>query len=48
MTFINSSKLGASISKVSGENNTEKAALKTSVSMAPVVLTEVDKKHAGL
>ena len=48
MTFIGSSKLAASVSKVSGENSTEKAALKSAVSMAPVVLTEVDKKWAHL
>jgi len=48
MTFINSSKLASNVSKVSDEKNTEKAALKSKVSMAPVVLTEVDKKHANL
>jgi len=48
MTFISSSKLGASFSKVANETNTEKAALKSSVSMTPVVLTEVDKKHQSL
>jgi hypothetical protein len=48
MTFIGSSKLAASVSKVSGENSTEKAALKSAVSMAPVVLTEVDKKWSHL
>ena len=48
MTFINSSKLAASVSKVSNENATEKAQLKSAVSMAPVVLTEVDRKHANL
>jgi len=48
MTFINSSKLAANVSKVADEKNTEKAALKSKVSMAPVVLTEVDKKHANL
>ena len=48
MTFISSSKLAASVSKVSNETATERAQLKNSVSMAPVVLTEVDKKHAGL
>jgi len=45
MTFINSSKCAAALSKVSNETNSEKAALKSSVSMTPVVLTEVDKKH---
>lgn len=48
MTFIGSSKLAAAVSKVANENSTEKAALKSKVSMAPCVLTEVDKKHAGL
>jgi len=48
MTLIGSSKLGAQLGKVAGENSTEKAALKSSVSMAPVVLTEVDKKWAHL
>jgi len=48
MTFISSSKLAASVSRVSNENATEKAQLKSAVSMAPVVLTEVDKKHANL
>lgn len=48
MTFISSSKLAASLSKVSNENQTERAALKTPVSMTPVILTEVDKKHQNL
>jgi len=48
MTFISSSKLAASVSKVQNENATEKAQLKSAVSTAPVVLTEVDRKHAGL
>jgi len=48
MTFINTSKLAAIVSKVSNENATEKAQLKSAVSMAPVVLTEVDKKHTNL
>ena len=48
MTFIGSSKLAASVSKVSNESSTEKDALKSAVSMAPVVLTEVDKKWAHL
>lgn len=45
MTFINSSKLAASVSKVADEKKTEQASLKNKVSMTPVVLTEVDKKH---
>jgi hypothetical protein len=49
LTFINSSKLAATVSqKVSDEKNSEKSALKSKISMTPVVLTEVDKKHAGL
>ena len=48
MTFINSSKLAASLSKVSDDRSAEKAALKSKVSMIPVVLSEVDKKHANL
>ena len=48
MTFINSSKTAAGVSKVADEKNTEKAALKSKVSMTPVVLTEVDKKHHHL
>ena len=48
MTFIGSSKLAAAVSKVADEKNSEKAALKSKVSMTPVVLTEVDKKHQGL
>lgn len=49
MTFIDSSKLASTIStKVSNERNTEKSNLKNKVSMTPVVLTEVDKKHQNL
>jgi len=48
LTFINSSKLAASLSKVTDDRSAEKAALKSGVSMIPVVLTEVDRKHAGL
>lgn len=48
MTFISSSKAAASVGKVGNDNSTEKAALKSKCSMAPVILTEVDKKHSGL
>jgi len=48
MTFISSSKVAASVGKVGNDNSTEKAALKSKCSMAPVILSEVDKKHAGL
>jgi hypothetical protein len=45
MTFIGTSKLASSLSKVGDDRSPEKAALKTGTSMLPVVLTEVDKKH---
>jgi len=48
MTFISTSKLAASLSKVSDDKGPEKAALKGAVSLSPVVLTEVDKKHQNL
>lgn len=49
MTFISSSKLASTVSsKVNDDKTSEKAALKSKVAMTPVVLTEVDKKHAGL
>jgi NMD protein affecting ribosome stability and mRNA decay len=48
MTFISSSKCAARLSKVSNDNANEKAALKSSNSMTPVVLTQVDSKHANL
>ena len=49
MTFISSSKLASTLStKVSDEKNSEKAALKSKVSMTPVVLTDIEKKHQGL
>jgi len=48
MTFVSTSKLAASLSKVSDDRSVEKSALKTNTSMLPVVLTEVDKKHQGL
>jgi len=49
MTFISSSKLASTLSqKVADEKNSEKAALKSRVSMTPVVLTEVEKKHQNL
>jgi hypothetical protein len=48
LTFISSSKVAASLSKVANETNTERDALKTSFSTTPCVLTEVDKKHQGL
>ena len=49
MTFISSSKLASNLgNKVSDDKSTEKASLKAKVSMTPVVLTEVDKKHSGL
>ena len=49
MTFISSSKLASTLSqKVSDEKNSEKAALKSKVSMTPVVLTDIEKKHQNL
>ena len=49
MTFINSSKLASTVAgKVTNEKTNEKATLKSKVSMTPVVLTEVDKKHNNL
>jgi hypothetical protein len=48
MTFISSSKLAASLAQVSNETQTERTALKSAVSMTPVILTEVDKKHQNL
>jgi hypothetical protein len=48
MTFISTSKLAATLSKVGDDRTAEKNALKSGTSMLPVVLTEVDKKHAGL
>jgi len=49
MTFLSSSKLATTVSKVTNDTAGEKAALKRNdTSMLPVVLTEVDKKHQGL
>jgi len=49
MTFISSSKLAANVaSKVSNDKAAEKASLKAQDGLTPVVLTEVDKKHASL
>jgi len=48
MTFISSSKLASTLSKVADDRTPEKAALKSDTSMLPVVLTEVDKKWQGL
>jgi hypothetical protein len=48
MTFISSSKMAANMSKVGNDNSAEKAALKAGNGMTPVVMTEVDRKHAGL
>lgn len=48
MTFVSTSKLAAALSKVGDDRAAEKAALKSNTSMLPVVLTEIDKKHAGL
>jgi len=49
MTFLSSSKLASTLSKVTNDNTYEKNAIKGSgTSMTPVVVTEVDKKHQGL
>lgn len=49
MTFIGSSKLAKEVkSKVTDEKAPNKADLKKGVNLNAVVLTEVDKKHAGL
>lgn len=49
MTFISSSKYAAKVAtKVSDDRADEKAAVKSGSALTPVVLTEVDKKHASL
>lgn len=49
MTFISHSKLAKEIrNKVNDDKKSDQAALKENVSMHPVMLTEVDKKHANL
>jgi len=48
MTFISSSKMGASLGKIGNDNSDEKKSLKGKENFTPVVLTEVDKKHSGL
>lgn len=49
MTFLSSSKLASTLSKVTNDNTYEKTAIKgPGTSMTPVVVTEVDKKHQGL
>lgn len=49
VTFVSPSKLAKEIkAKVTDDKSVEKAALKQDVSLSAVVLTEVDKKHAGL
>jgi Telomeric single stranded DNA binding POT1/CDC13 len=49
VTFVSPSKLAKEIkAKISDDRAVEKASLKQEVSLNAVVLTEVDKKHAGL
>ena len=49
VTFISASKIAKELrGKVSDDRATEKAALKQEVPLSATVLTEVDKKHAGL
>lgn len=49
LTFVSFSKLAKDIrNKVSDDKKADQTALKSSVSMHPVMLSEVDKKHANL
>lgn len=49
LTFVSNSKLAKEIrNKVSDDRKADQAALKDTVSMHPVMLSEVDKKHANL
>ena len=49
MTFISSSKLAKEVKqKVHDEKATDKESLKKPVNLNAVILTEIDKKHAGL
>lgn len=49
MTFISHSKLAKEIrNRVNDDKKSDQTALKESVSMHPVMLTEVEKKHANL
>jgi hypothetical protein len=48
MSFIGAAKINGLAGKVSDDFADEKAALKSKESTAPVVLTQVDKKHASL
>lgn len=48
MTFISSSKLAKDLKAKVTDEKTDKNALKQDVLMNAVMLTEVDKKHAGL
>lgn len=49
LTFVSNSKLAKEIrNKVSDDRKADQAALKDTVSMHPVMLTEIDKKHANL
>lgn len=49
VTFVSSSKVAKELkTKINEDRAVEKAALKQDVSLSAVVLTEVDKKHAGL
>lgn len=47
MTFTSASRVANGLNKVSDDRAAEKAALKSGNNVR-VVLTEVDKKHAGL
>lgn len=49
LTFVSNSKLAKEIrNKVSDDKKADQAALKDTVSMHPVMLSEVDKKHANM
>jgi len=49
VTFVSTSKIAKELkAKITEDRAVEKAALKQDVSLSAVVLTEVDKKHAGL
>lgn len=48
MTFVGTSKMASGLSKVGDDRTPERNALKSTTSMLPVVLTEVDKKYHTL
>lgn len=48
MTFTSSSKVAAELSKVKDDAGDDKKALKSKLSLTPVLLSQPDNKHAGL